>query len=215
MDLGVDLILKKLLADDPSLAGNRQEILRAFELWRDSYSQGNKTLVCGNGGSAADSEHIVGELMKGFLLRRPLPVQEQEQLQAEFGDAGTYLAQHLQGALPAISLVSQTSLITAFANDVAADLVFAQQVYGYGQKGDVLVALSTSGNSVNVLHALRVAKLKGMKTIGFMGGQSGLMESLCDVTIKVPYTSTPDIQQRHLAIYHALCAMLEQHFFTS
>lgn len=206
-------LLEKLIADEPALEAAVPQIMAAFELWKDSFAQGGKTLVCGNGGSAADSEHIVGELMKGFLLKRPLPWEEKERLQEAFGPQGTYLAAHLQGALPAISLASQTSLLTAFANDVAADLIFAQQVYGYGRPGDVLLAISTSGSSANVVHALRVAKLKEMKAIGLMGQGSGEMEDLCDAAIKVPYSSTPDIQQRHVAVYHTLCALLEQHFF--
>src|SRR5690554_261050 len=120
-------LLEKLIADEPALEAAVPQIMAAFELWKDSFAQGGKTLVCGNGGSAADSEHIVGELMKGFLLKRPLPWEEKDRLQEAFGSQGTYLAAHLQGALPAISLASQTSLLTAFANDVAADLIFAQR----------------------------------------------------------------------------------------
>lgn len=207
-------LIKQLVNKYQDLEDNSQQILQAFNLWKNSFAQGHKTLVCGNGGSASDSEHIVGELMKGFMLPRTLSRQEQDLLQKEHGEAGIYLAQNLQGALPAISLVSQTSLITAYANDVAADLVFAQQVYGYGEKGDVLVCLSTSGNSTNVLHALRLAKTKGLITIGLTGQTGGMMKQLCDVTIQVPYHSTPDIQERHLAVYHTLCAMLEQEFFS-
>ena len=207
------ILLEKLIANYPDLKTTASQIEEAFELWKNSFANGHKTLVCGNGGSAADSEHIVGELMKGFMLKRSLPPKEQAQLVNEYGEIGAYLGKHLQGALPAISLVSQTSLITAFANDVAADLVFAQQVYGYGEPGDILVGLSTSGNSANVLHAMRVAKTKGMATIGFTGRDGGTMKELCDVVIPVPYSSTPDIQERHLAVYHTLCAMLEAEFF--
>lgn len=206
-------LLKKLIITYPDLTNTASQIREAFELWNNSFAQGHKTLVCGNGGSAADSEHIVGELMKGFMLKRSLPPEEQALLEQEHGELGVYLGHHLQGALPTISLVSQTSLISAFANDVAADVVFAQQVYGYGQPGDVLVGLTTSGNSANVLHAMRVAKTKGLVTIGFTGSDGGKMKDLCDVTIRVPSRSTPNIQERHLAIYHTLCAMLEQEFF--
>ncbi len=206
-------LVQKLITTYPDLTNTAPQIGEAFELWKNSFDQGHKTLVCGNGGSAADSEHIVGELMKGFMLKRTLPTEERALLEREYGEIGAYLGRHLQGALPTISLVSQTSLISAFTNDVAADLVFAQQVYGYGQPGDVLVGLSTSGNSANVLNALRVAKIKGLVTIGFTGADGGKMKELCNVTIRVPYHSTPDIQERHLAVYHTLCALLEQAFF--
>jgi len=127
--------------------------------------------------------------------------------------AGPYLADHLQGALPAISLVSHTALLTAIANDIAGDMIFAQQVYGYGRRGDVLMAISTSGNSVNVLHALRVAGVMGLTTIGFTGRAGGQMKALCDIAVCVPRDRTADIQELHLAIYHALCARVEAALF--
>lgn len=188
-------------------------VMAAFELLRGCYASGGKALFCGNGGSAADCEHLVGELMKGYLRGRPVPQATRDRLQQEFGAEGDYLADHLQGALPAISLVSQMGLITAYANDVAADMIFAQQVYGYGRPGDVLVGISTSGNSRNVLHALRVARATGVHTLGFSGESGGAMAALCDVIVRAPWQATADIQERHLAIYHALCAMLEDAFF--
>ncbi|HEX8684322.1 MAG TPA: SIS domain-containing protein, partial [Ardenticatenaceae bacterium] len=143
----------------------------------------------------------------------PVPEAMRQRLNEMYPELGEYLADHLQGALPTISLVSQTALMTAFINDVAADMVFAQQVYGYGVEGDALIGISTSGNSGNVLHALRVARAKGVRTIGITGQSGGAMLDLCDVTLRVPFRDTTDVQERHLAIYHTLCAMLEARFF--
>lgn len=206
-------VIEQLLAKYPDLQGCSEAVEQAFETIRASYRQGGKLLVCGNGGSAADSEHIVGELMKGFMYRRPIPEEKRQKLLDLFPDNGDYLADHLQGALPAISLVSHPALSAAFINDVAADMLYAQQVYGYGKPGDVVLGLSTSGNSKNVVHALQVARAMGLRTIGLTGRGGGKMNELCDVIVRVPYESTPDIQERHLPIYHALCIMLEQEFF--
>lgn len=203
-----------LITRYPDLEPCRDQIERAFILWKDSFTAGRKTLVCGNGGSASDSEHIVGELMKGFVKKRPLGMEFAQEAKSMFGASGEYLAANLQGALPAISLTSQQSLITAIGNDTCYDLVYAQQVYGYGKAGDVLVAMSTSGNAKNVIHAAQVAKLKSMVTIGFTGRDGGELAELCDVTIKVPDIETYRIQERHLAIYHTLCLMLEEAFFS-
>jgi phosphoheptose isomerase len=170
-------------------------------------------LIWGNGGSASDSEHVVGELMKGYLSARPVSGALREQLVAAFPDSGAYLADHLQGALPTLSLVSQTSLITAVANDIAGDMIFAQQVYGYGRPGDVLLAISTSGRSRNVLYAAQVARVRGLHVIGMTGGTGGDLKPTCTVTVCVPKERTADIQERHLAIYHAVCAMLEEALF--
>lgn len=205
--------IEALILRYPDLKDISSDLEKAFDIWQMSFATGNKTLVCGNGGSASDSEHIVGELMKGFLSRRPLDDDLREQMQTAYGDHGIYLANHLQGALPAISLSSQLGLLTAYGNDVAFDMVYAQQVYGYGQPGDVLVGLSTSGNSANVVHAVQIAKLRSVRTIGFTGSGGGKLAELCDVTIKVPDDETYRIQERHLAIYHTLCIMLEETFF--
>jgi D-sedoheptulose 7-phosphate isomerase len=207
------VILDELIKKYPELDVCRDDILQAFELLKSTYAGGGKLLVCGNGGSAADSEHIVGELMKGYLKKRPLSTQEAAVFQAGLLETGTYLAGHLQGALPAISLVSQVALNTAFANDVAADLIFAQQVYGYGHPGDCLWALSTSGNAQNVLLALQTARVKGLRTLGLTGKSGGKMIAWCDVTIRVPWDETPAIQERHLPVIHALCDLLEEEFF--
>ena len=206
-------VIETLIEKYPDLEAGMPAVIDAFDLLRDAYQQKGKLLVCGNGGSAADSEHIVGELMKGFMLRRPVSETTRKALIEAFPANGMYLADHLQGALPAISLVSQTSLISAFANDVAADMVFAQQVFGYGNPGDVVLGISTSGNSANVIHALQIGDALGLHTIGLTGGDGGRMLELCEVTICVPWTLVHDIQERHLAIYHALCLMLEEAFF--
>ena len=209
----MNLVLEQLAKKHPELSASLTDIECACELLVQTYKRGNKVLVCGNGGSAADSEHIVGELMKGFSSLRPVPAALRDKLVAAFPEQGAYLADHLQGALPTLSLVSQVSLSSAFANDVAPDMTFAQQVYGYAQPGDALIALSTSGNSQNVLNALRVARVVGCKTIGLTGGEGGEMPSLCDATICVPAGTTSDIQEYHQAIYHVLCRMLELEFF--
>jgi len=209
----MSMILDNLLVKYPDLQPCKDSIAQAFELMKRSFAQGGKMLLAGNGGSAADCEHVVGELMKGFMSQRRLSLSEREKMRIHGEADGAYLADHLQGALPAISLVSHTALATAFINDVAADMVFAQQVYGYGRPEDTLVVFSTSGNSANVVRAVQVAKSLGLATIGLTGQGGGRLKELCDVVIRVPYDRTPDIQERHLPIYHALCVMLEEAFF--
>jgi phosphoheptose isomerase len=206
-------IFNRLIQRYPDLTASLPDIVQAAELLQSCFQSGGKLLVCGNGGSAADSEHIVGELMKGFNRQRPIPAELRAQFVERFPQHGDYLADHLQGALPAISLVSQTSLITAFINDVAADMIFAQQVYGYGRPGDVLLGITCSGNAADVLYALRVARTLGVKTLGLTGCSGGGMPPLCDVLVRVDLDAVPDIQERHLAVYHVLCAYLEEQFF--
>lgn len=207
-------ILDNAITINPIIEVCKEQIIQAFQILKQCYSQRGKVLICGNGGSAADSEHIVGELMKGFLLKRKMSKGDMQRFIAAFPDDWAYLTDKLQGALPAVSLVSQTSLSTAFINDMAADMVFAQQVFGYGEEGDVLIGISTSGNSQNVLNAIKVAKVLGLKTIGLSGKNGGLMNNLCDIVITVPETETYRIQELHLPVYHTLCAMVEAEFFT-
>jgi D-sedoheptulose 7-phosphate isomerase len=157
---------------------------------------------------------MVGELMKGYLLTRPVPEEMRKKLIAASPEDGDYLANHLQGGLPAISLVSQTSLLSAIANDTAGDMVYAQQVYVYGRQGDTLIGISTSGNSMNVVRAVQVARAVGLRTIGLTGRTGGTLRSLCEVCIRVPANDTTLIQERHLPIFHVLCAMLEEEFFS-
>lgn len=207
--------IETLVNKYPELDSCVTEVKQAAELLIGCYEQNGKLLLCGNGGSAADCDHIVGELMKGFELQRPVDDEFREKLNAVHPEEGDYFADHLQQALPAISLPSQSPLLMAFANDVAADMVFAQQVYGYGQKNDVLLGLSTSGNSENVVKAMKVAKTMGLTTIGMTGKNGGQLKDLCDVTIRVPWERTLEIQERHLPIYHTLCIILENKFFQS
>jgi D-sedoheptulose 7-phosphate isomerase len=205
--------IQTLITRYPDLSPCADDGRTTYDILRDTVHAGRKILVCGNGGSASDAEHIVGELMKGYMLKRPLPTNVRERLRGFFPDEGDYLADHLQGAIQAIALGSHTALTTAFANDVAPDMIFAQQVYGYGQPGDTLLALSTSGNSGNVVRAVQVACAMGLHTIALTGQSGGKLKTLCDVTIRVPSDRTPDIQERHLPIYHALCEALEAEFF--
>ncbi|MBI1279266.1 MAG: SIS domain-containing protein [Anaerolineaceae bacterium] len=205
--------LLNLLEHYPDLEPCITDIDSAFNLLRTTYQNKGKLLVCGNGGSAADSDHIVGELMKGFELKRPIGDDLRQRLSEINPDMGTYLADRLQGALPAISLSAHAALASAVINDTAGDMTFAQQVLGYGVKGDTLIGISTSGNSVNVRYALTVARALGLHTIGLTGKTGGKMRELCDVTICVPNDRTLAIQERHLPIYHTLCIMLEQEFF--
>ncbi|WNR43470.1 D-sedoheptulose-7-phosphate isomerase [Paenibacillus roseipurpureus] len=212
-DSMIERWMSGLISKYPDLSSCKKDIEAAYRELSSSFHSGGKLMVCGNGGSAADSEHIVGELMKGFMSKRPLGAKQRSLLEGANPTDGAYLADRLQGALPAISLVSHSALITAYANDVAPDMIFGQQVYGLGREGDVLLALSTSGNSANVVRAVQVANAIGVRTIGLTGKGGGKLGELCTVTIRVPYNLTPDIQERHLPIYHTLCMMVEQEFF--
>jgi D-sedoheptulose 7-phosphate isomerase len=191
------------------------ELRAAFDLLAAAYRNGNKLLVCGNGGSAADSEHIVGELMKGFLKRRPISATDAAKLEKSGGAAGKGIATRLQGTLAAISLPSQMSLLTATANDGDFDMVFAQQVYGLGKPGDVLLAISTSGRSKNICNAVSVANAFGLKSIALTGKSGGDLAPLADVAIKVPSDNVAEIQELHLPVYHWLSTELEAEFFKS
>lgn len=206
-------ILNETTARHPQLLPLRDTILQAAESLVACYAGGNKVLVCGNGGSCSDSDHIVGELMKGFERMRPLGQSLKEKLLVVDRERGTYLAEKLQQALPAISLTAHSALITAVANDNGADLVFAQQVLGYGNKGDILIGISTSGNSRNVIDAVITAKARGLTVVGLTGQSGGKMKAYCDILINVPGTNTARIQELQLPVYHALCRMVEDHFF--
>jgi D-sedoheptulose 7-phosphate isomerase len=208
-----DGFIEDCVARHPALESCRKEIDAACRLLVDCFSSGGTLLVCGNGGSAADAEHIVGELMKGFLSLRPLPEATRARIRDADPEIGPAIAARLQGALPAIDLAAGISLPTAFGNDVSAELAYAQAVNGYGRKGGALLGLSTSGNARNVLAALCVARALGMKTIGMTGRDGGKMKGRCDVLIRVPADKTHEVQELHLPVYHTLCAMLEAHFF--
>ena len=199
----------------PQLGLCRHELESAVVVLCESYRAGHKLICCGNGGSASDSEHIVGELMKGFLLPRKLEGDIAARIRQAAPDDADYLLENLQGALPALSLVNQVALNTAFANDQAPDLSFAQQILGMGQEGDVLLAISTSGNSTNVIYALDMARAKGLKTIALTGKSGGKIAAreLADVCIRVPEDETFRIQELHLPVYHMLCIAAENEFF--
>ncbi len=195
--------MKELLKRYPQLFQCEQAITEALELMIETYKNGGKLLICGNGGSASDSGHIVGELMKGFLLPRKVT---DKRISAD-------LRENLQGALPTISLCSHDALMTAFANDVKPDMVYAQQVYGYAKAHDLVLGISTSGNSHNVVNAIRLACDIGLKTIALTGENGGKLSDIATVTIKVPSDETYKIQEYHLPIYHYLCAEIEEFFF--
>ena len=197
----------------PSLDFVKDDIVAAYLLMEEAYENGGKLLVAGNGGSAADAEHIVGELMKGFKLSRKPEAGFAEQLVAENVELGGILAENLQGALPAIALDGHPALSTAYMNECEPLLCFAQQINGYGKPGDVFLGISTSGNSKNMLFAAITAHAKGMKVIGLTGAKDSKLMEMSDVCIKAPQTETYMIQELHLPIYHCMCLMLEDKFF--
>lgn len=202
-----------LLERYPILQPCERELTAAFDLLEAAYRNGNKLLVCGNGGSAADSDHMVGELMKGFLKRRPIPAAHVAQLEAAGGAAGRNIADRLQGTLAAVSLPSQMSLVTAIGNDTNYEMIFAQQVYGLGRPGDVLLGISTSGKSANICHAVVVAKAFGLKSIALTGRSGGELAPLADIAIRVPSDDVAEIQELHLPVYHWVSTELEKTFF--
>lgn len=206
----VELLIQRY----PDLKGVKEDIISAYLLIAKSYSKGGKLMIAGNGGSAADSEHIVGELMKGFKKPRKVKKDFAEKLIAENEEMGAVLAGNLQESLSAIALDGHPSLSTAYMNDCEPLLCFAQQVNGYGKTGDVLLGISTSGNSKNVLYAAVTAHAKGMKVIGLTGAKDSKLKQISDVCIKAPQTETYMVQELHLPIYHCLCLMLEDTFFS-
>ena len=213
MEQYLEELLDMTISRYAGLVGCKESMAKAYAIMEESYCNGRKLLVCGNGGSASDSEHIVGELMKEFRLKRRVYSRQAEALRAVDAELGAVLAEKLQGALPAITLTAHSSLTTAFMNDSEPSLVFAQQVNGYGKTGDVLLCISTSGNSKNVLYAAVTAKARGMRTIGLTGARESRLSALCDVCIKVGETETYKVQELHLPVYHCLCMMLEERFF--
>lgn len=205
----VDLLLKRY----PSLKGIKADIIAGYLVMEECYEQGGKLLVAGNGGSAADSEHIAGELMKRFKTPRPVKHEFAERLKAIDPERGATLAKNLECSLTAIPLVSHEALTTAYINDVDGLGVFAQQLFGFGRSGDVFLGISTSGNSANIINAAIVAKALGIKVIGLTGASGGELALSADVVVKAPETETYMIQELHLPIYHCWCLMLEERFF--
>ena len=206
-------MLNELMERYPSLVACKKEIEAAAEAWIGCYENGGKLMACGNGGSCADSEHIVGELMKGFLKKRPLPQEKIAEMKKNNPDVPEEWLTKLQGGLPAFALPSFGALNTAFCNDVDPELIYAQPLMGMGKAGDILVCISTSGNSKNVVAAAHVGKALGMKIIALTGQTGGKLKNLADVCICVPETETFKVQELHLPVYHYLCAETEAHFY--
>ena len=205
--------IQQLIERYPQLAPIRSDIMTAFNILIESFSRGGKLLIAGNGGSSADSEHIVGELMKNFVKKRSLPDSFATNIKKIDSEISQYLIPLLQPGLPAISLSGHNSLNTAVINDIDGNITFAQQVYGYGKDGDAFLGISTSGNAKNVLYAAITAKAKGLKVIALTGCDGGRLKNIADLSIIVPEKETYKIQELHLPIYHTLCLMLEEHFF--
>lgn len=209
----MDLMLEELLTRYPTLESCHAEIEQAADMMLVTYQNGGKILVCGNGGSCADSDHIVGELMKGFLLRRKMSGEQQEVFRKALGEEAEDLIEKLQCGIPAISLPAQSAVLSAFANDVDAELMYAQLVFGYAKEHDLLIGLSTSGNSKNVVAAAKVAKTMGIATLALTGEKESQLSALCDCAVRVPETETFKVQELHLPVYHYLCATLEHRLF--
>ena len=206
--------IQNLIVRYPGLAGCAAEIEKAAAMLIGMYRNGNALYTCGNGGSAADADHIVGELMKGFLKKRPVNPEVRAKLTEAYPEQADFLADNLQCGLPAVSLHSQSALLTAFANDVDASMMYAQTLYALGRPGDVLIAISTSGNSKNVVNAARIAKIIGVKVIALTGAKPCALDALADCIIHVGDTETYRVQELHLPVYHWLCARVEEEFYT-
>jgi D-sedoheptulose 7-phosphate isomerase len=205
--------LQQLIERYPLLESSKNDISAAFDIIANSFTKGGKLLIAGNGGSASDAEHIAGELMKTFSKKRNLPESFISDINMVDPEIAEYLICRMQPGLPTIALSGHASLNTACINDIDGNITFAQQVYGYGKEGDVLLGISTSGNSKNVLYAAAVARARKLKTIALTGESGGKLKQYSDICIRVPETETWKIQELHLPVYHVLCMMLENHFF--
>jgi len=200
----------------PALKACEEDIDRALGLIEETYRGGGKLLVCGNGGSCSDAQHIVGELMKGFLLKRPMTDEQRRAFAQTLGEEeAEAFASRLQRGLPAIPLDGAGALFTAYANDADADYVYAQAVFGYGKPGDLLIGISTSGNSRNVVLAMKAAKALGIRGVALTGAKESALSALSDAAVRVPETETFKVQELHLPVYHYLCAAMEEIFFGS
>lgn len=197
----------------PNLNPLRDEILQVCDLIQTAFQNGNQLLICGNGGSCADSDHIAGEFLKGFLLKRPANSEWKASMAEKYGEYGGEIAEKLQMGLPTISLNAHAAAISAFCNDVDAELVYAQQVLAYGKRGDVLLGISTSGNAKNVAAAVMTANTLGIHTVGLTGKDGGDLAKLADVSLIMPQSETYRVQEEHLAVYHLLCAVVESEIF--
>ncbi len=210
---GLKAYISALIEKYPLLSGVESEIVDSYKVLEACFESGNKLLCCGNGGSSADSDHVATELMKQFVLVRPLGEELQAKIRSVDSQNGDYLAKSLQHGLPAFSLTSNSSIVTAMSNDCDFNLAFAQEIISLGRSGDVLLAISTSGNSASVVNAAAVAKAMGIKVIGLTGKTGGRLKEFCDTCILVPGSDTYQIQELHLPVYHCLCLMLEYHFW--
>ncbi|MDR1972541.1 MAG: SIS domain-containing protein [Treponema sp.] len=206
-------LIEEFFDGQKDLRPMKDSILLSADMLADAYHNNGMVLICGNGGSSSDAQHIVGELMKGFLLKRPLSRDDVSWFEKNYGADGKNLAENLQGALPAIALGAHTSLTSAVANDLGADSVYAQGVLGYGKENGVLIGISTSGNARNVIAAAMAARFKKMKVLGLTGSSGGKLKGYCDICLTAPAAETYLVQQYHLAIYHFLCAYVESELF--
>jgi len=209
-DKTLDLLCERY----PSLSGLRNTISDAAGMLIDCYSSGGKLLICGNGGSSADADHFAAELMKSFEMLRPLDESLKKRFHEISGTRGRYLGDKLEHSLPAISLPANTALATAISNDIDPSLIYAQQVIGYGEEGDVLIGISTSGNSQNIVDACITAKALNLNVIGITGKTGGKMKQFCDLLVNVPETRTAWVQELHLPVLHAICLIVENHFYS-
>lgn len=209
----MNIFLNDLIKRYPPISDLKENIWLTYQIILESLKNGGTVFTCGNGGSASDSEHIAGELLKGFILKRGLDEKTKQVFSEKFGVDGTNLAEKLQYGLRAISLTSHPAFITAFANDVDADLIFAQQLFGLGRKDDVLIAISTSGNSPNIYNCVLTASMMGIKTVLMTGKVGGRCAGLVDIALKMPENEAYKIQEYHLPIYHTLCLMIEDYFY--
>ena len=207
-------VFKRLMERYPDLNACAESVSVAGRLLAVAGNNNSKILVCGNGGSASDSDHICGELLKSFCKKRPLDKVFARKLNELDKETGAMLAEKLQGGVPAISLTHHTALATAFSNDVDPNLVFAQQCQVFGNPGDVFWGITTSGNAMNVYYAALTAKAKGLKVLGLTGESGGKLKSLCDVCICVPRVETYEVQELHLPVYHALCLYIEENLWS-
>ena len=206
-------MLNELLNRYPPLCECKEDIEKARDAVIECYEKGGKLLLCGNGGSCADCEHIVGELMKGFLSKRPLSDKQKTEMKSRCALVDDSMLEKLQQGLPAIALPSLTALNSAFCNDVDPELIYAQPLMSLARENDILIGLSTSGNSANVFSAAKVAKALGIKVVGLTGKSGGKLKGVADICICAPQTETFKVQELHLPVYHYICAAVEQHFF--
>lgn len=205
-------MIAEFFARHENLVPLQEDILQAGQLLKTAFLSGNQLLLCGNGGSCADCDHIAGEFLKGFLLKRPVEGSLREKL-SRYGEYGREIGDKLQCGLPTISLTAHAGAISAFSNDVDPELVYAQQVLAYGKPGDVLIGISTSGNAKNVAAAVMTANALGLHTIGLTGKDGGALAKLSELALIMPQCETYRIQEEHLAVYHLLCAMVESELF--